>query len=504
MNMKTVLEDMNKCQGCRACELVCPVRCIRIIRDEEGFQYPQIDAEQCLECGLCSEICKSSRETQGQNQKVYAMYNNDESIRKASSSGGIFYLLAKWVIEQEGIVSGVEFDEKLYAKHTLIDRIEDIPKLMGSKYVQSDTEDIYASVKKVLMTNKWVLFTGTPCQIRGLYRYLQKDYSNLITCAIVCHGVPSPDIWKRYIKMKEGICGQAIRIVDFRNKQYEGWKNFHVNYKYEDITEENRYQDDVYFRGFLENLYLRPSCYTCEGDWKMCEADLIIGDLWGVENICPEVNGYNGISLVITNSSKGENLVKGIQNQVYRKSIPLEQALYYNPPLKYASMSNNKRSKFYKELSETGNLLDAIHINLRREPTLEKRMLDWAPIWKKYIRAILSGATIGNKLKKMNYNKIGVYAVTDITELVIMDLYQNGYTKNEIKLFDKKSNKISVGGDIISSDIPEVLLEMYSTAKIEAIIICSMTYENEIMLWMKANNINMENVYGIDEIISYL
>ena len=189
------------CTGCHSCYNVCPKKCIDMKFDEEGFLYPSIDSSKCVECGLCEKVCPIIHTIEIENEPIaVGCYNKDEKIRMDSSSGGIFTLLSELVIQYGGVVFGAEFDENYNVRHSYVDNIEDLYKFRGSKYVQSTIGNSYYNAKQFLEQGRQVLFSGTPCQITGLKRYLQKDYDNLICQDIVCHGVPSTNVWEHYKK----------------------------------------------------------------------------------------------------------------------------------------------------------------------------------------------------------------------------------------------------------------------------------------------------------------
>ena len=203
--MNNYFETYNKkdCNGCGVCTLKCPKNAIKMEVDEEGFLYPVIDKEKCINCGLCKRICPNNPEEKNNNSKTYIAYNLDKEEKKKSSSGGMFAPIAKWVINHNGVVFGVTFNEKLEAYHTYVDNIEDIVKFQGSKYVRSDLKDSYKKAEEFLKEGKYVLFTGTPCQCQGIRAYMQNKYDKLITCEIVCHANPSPKVFKMYVKNLE-------------------------------------------------------------------------------------------------------------------------------------------------------------------------------------------------------------------------------------------------------------------------------------------------------------
>ena len=275
--------EKKDCSGCMACMNICPKNAIMMKEDKNGFKYPKIDEKLCIDCGLCSKACPVINKLKENlyNIKVYACKNKDENIRKKSSSGGLFTLFAKYILDQEGVVFGAKYDENLRVIHDYIEKDDNINEFRGSKYVQSDINSTYAKAKKFLSNGRKVLFTGTPCQIEGLITYLGKNYSNLYTQDFICHGVPSPKVWKKYLDYKKEKCGEDPIKVNFRDKEVLGWSNFQVKYKYKSKDEIVHHDDDYYMNFFLRNYDLRESCYNCHFKKIRRNSDLTIADFLG-------------------------------------------------------------------------------------------------------------------------------------------------------------------------------------------------------------------------------
>ena len=329
--------NRNKCNGCTACKIGCPTNCISMKEDNLGFLYPHVDENKCIDCSFCERVCPELNQKSNIisfQKEVYAAFSKNDSLRKNSSSGGIFSLIATSVIMDKGIVFGAAFEEDFHSvKHILIYSIEDLHKIRGSKYAQSNLNNTFVEVKKNLDEGKKVLFSGTPCQIAGLNSFLQKRYDNLYLIDFVCHGVPAPSVWKEYIKYLEKKAKGKACYVTFRDKR-NGWANYSLkvifNNKKSYIKE---YSDDMYMRGFLHDYYLRPSCYDCAHKGIDRISDITLGDLWGADKIIPEHNDDKGISLVIVSSSKGSDLLKGIKNNVCSVPIDISDVLLANSAL---------------------------------------------------------------------------------------------------------------------------------------------------------------------------
>lgn len=338
------IEDKSKCSGCHSCYNVCPKQCITMIEDQEGFWYPEVDKNQCIDCGLCEKRCPILNDMNVDNQpQAYACYNKDESIRKESSSGGVFTLLATLVIENGGIVYGASFNDKNMVEHIEINNVNDLCKLRGSKYVQSRIRDTYSRVREYLNQGRLVYFSGTPCQIDGLLAYLNKKYENLILQDIVCHGVPSPKVWKKYLEQFN--IEKDAKIL-FRDKS-TGWDSYSFTIDQKDKFTQLSSQNE-YMKVFLKNLCLRPSCYNCHSKSLHRNSDITLADFWGINNICPELYDNKGTSLVFINSEKGNELFNRIKKNIEYKAVNINEASKYNPS-SYQSVSLPKNRSKYME-----------------------------------------------------------------------------------------------------------------------------------------------------------
>lgn len=299
------ISDKRNCTGCGACCNICPRESISMIYDYEGFLYPVVSKEYCIECGLCEMSCPQLKPLSGEKRpiQIKAAYNENEDVRINSSSGGIFTLLAEYVLDVGGVVIGASFVNDWNVEHIVIHSKTELKRLRGSKYVQSHTRNIYNLAKSYLFENREVLFSGTPCQISGLKAFLKKEYSNLITVEIICHGVPSTTVFKRYIQ--EVAKGEIISHINMREK-LEGWKKYHITINNYTST----WTNDLFLRSFLSNLILRPSCYNCKHKKGRCGSDIALGDFWGVKSCHQELDDDKGLSLVFLNSEKGVGYLK--------------------------------------------------------------------------------------------------------------------------------------------------------------------------------------------------
>lgn len=276
---------------------------------------------------------------------AYAVYHRNKQIRMQSSSGGVFYTIANYVILNGGIISGAKFDDNWDVEHGFGDKIEEIRQFMGSKYVQSSMKDTYKKIKIELECDRLVLFTGTPCQVAGLLCYLGKDYTNLITVDFICHGVPSRLVWREYLNTVSN--QKKITNIDFRSKT-QGWKNYKLKILYSDDSyyEQDPYKN-LYMRGFLQNLYLRPSCYECRFKGYHHDADITMGDFWGIEKILPELYDNIGTSIVLLHSQTGKKIWSEISHDFITQKVSAEVLEETNMAALKSVELNDKRRLFY-------------------------------------------------------------------------------------------------------------------------------------------------------------
>lgn len=345
-----VLEDMKKCCGCHACYNICPKRAIKMEEDEKGFKYPTIDPKKCIKCGLCKKVCPVLNNKESRNEPTaYAAYNKDEAIRKQSSSGGIFTLLAEEILDRNGVVFGASFDKEFKVCHTYIESKDELLKFRGSKYVQSSIGDTYKKAKIFLENDKYVLFTGTPCQIEGLKSFLNKDYEKLYTQDIICHGVPSPKVWEKYKEYRNKKDKNELKKVNFRNKD-NGWKEYNMDFEYNRFQYKINHNNDLYMKAFLRNTILRDSCYNCQFKKKNRISDITLADFWGIEKVLPQMDDNKGTSLVIVNTEKGKELIEKIKSKIMFKQVNLEDAIKYNPSMVSSSTKDKNRDKFFQNI----------------------------------------------------------------------------------------------------------------------------------------------------------
>ncbi|MHC1770855.1 MAG: Coenzyme F420 hydrogenase/dehydrogenase, beta subunit C-terminal domain [Flexilinea sp.] len=352
--MIEITEKYN-CSGCKSCYNVCPVDCISMDCDQEGFWYPSVDKLRCVRCEKCVKACPILNPTECHNDvaEAYAARAKDDNIRLQSSSGGIFTLLAETIIDKGGIVFGAVFAEDFSVHHIIIRKQQDISKLRGSKYVQSDIGESFKETQVCLENNLPVLFSGTPCQIAGLISFLNRDYEQLLCVDFICHGVPSPKVWRKYINLRESISNSVIQSVAFRNKRF-GWKKYSVFIKFSNGTEYLRsLNEDIFMKSFLKNLCLRPSCFQCRFKKNDRLSDITLADFWGISNLLDNFDDDNGVSLVWIHSQRGKEIFSKNVDRIDFRGVDLMDTLKLNPSATRSVTLPNKREFFFTKLDIT-------------------------------------------------------------------------------------------------------------------------------------------------------
>ncbi len=346
--------DPSLCTGCSACVSSCPKSCIEMKPDKDGFLYPEIDDTKCISCGKCRNTCPVLNRYKDDNKEpeVMAAVNKKEDVRLNSSSGGVFSALAEKIISEGGVVFGAAYDKDFKVVHRAAENAEEIKAFRGSKYVQSEIGDSYRKAKEALESGRAVLFTGTPCQIGGLYACLNKEYDNLYTQDFICHGVPSPKVWKKYVKYREQAADSKTVNVSFRNKQ-NGWKRFSMRFDFvngKDYTQ--ILSNDLYMQGFLSHLFLRSSCHHCAFKNMHRKADITLADFWGVERIYPKRNDDKGVSLVMLQSEKGNALWVDVAGEFEHWQVPFADAIKSNSSYLRSFEASPLRERFLSDVDK--------------------------------------------------------------------------------------------------------------------------------------------------------
>ena len=352
--MQRIIDNEDLCSGCHACFSVCPIGCIQMELDKEGFLYPVINQELCIHCGLCQRACNIVNEKRDKEiiPTAYAIMSNNEEERINSSSGGVFALLCRNVIADNGIIFAVEFNAKeKRIQHVGVESYEDIYKLQGAKYAQSAVGKVFHQVKENLEKDRLVLFVGTPCQIAGLDAFLGKRYNKLILVDFICHGVPSQKLMLKYLNqfIKEDFAG--VRI-NFRDKKF-GWQYYSFLIEKDDKTIYRKiFKEDGYLCAFIKNKTLRKSCYKCSHKTLDRKSDITLGDFWGVTSIIPDMNDGKGTSLVLVHTEKGQKLIREIEPSAKVRKVDAQIAIKHNPSAVKSVAMPKIRETIYDEIDK--------------------------------------------------------------------------------------------------------------------------------------------------------
>lgn len=375
-----IRKNTANCCGCYACENVCSVGAITFVNDEEGFWYPRVDKELCIQCGKCVKVCPCVTIPKVLPVKeTYACYAKDKHELMTSSSGGAFAVLAREVLRKDGYVCGAAFDDDFSVAHKVIHSEDQLNELKGTKYVQSKIGTVYSEIKTLLDQNNLILFSGTPCQVAGLKSFLNRDYEKLINIDLICHGVPSPQVWQDYLN--EISEGKNLTGVSFRNKE-NGISSPTMSFVFDDGTAiKTNVADNPYYKGFINNCFLRPSCFECKfKGLKRC-SDITIGDFWAVKEYYPEFAGEYGNSAVIIRTEKVQKLFASVQNSLNAISVQEKVLSVWNECLLKPTKRNEKREMFYERKKEYSlipllDLLNEWKTPIKEKESMMKKMVN--------------------------------------------------------------------------------------------------------------------------------
>lgn len=387
-------DDKTKCSGCMACYNICPQKCISMIEDEEGFLYPKVDMDACVNCGLCDRTCPLNEK----NNKKYGVVqseivqNKDLEVLRQSTSGGAFTPIAQYILQRNGVVFGVEMDEDSnFVKHIKVEREESLIRFRNSKYVQSYVGNSFDDAKQELQKGRLVCFSGTPCQIQGLKNYLHKEYENLITVDVVCRGVPSPGVWKKYtdyLKRKG-----KLSSVRFRDKSL-GYQYSTMEVVYKDgKIERNGIESDQWLRMFFSGMILRPSCPAC--NFRSVErcSDFTIWDCFNVSDLTKDLDETKGATRMLIHTERGQEIFNEIRDRFY----------VVDADVNTVAVGITEKPDFNKRKSE--------FIQDYNKLSMEELLNEWFPMTfkvkvKKLTRRILNGIGLDMLIKKLK-RKIG-------------------------------------------------------------------------------------------------
>lgn len=357
MNKYLTTHNKSQCCGCGACVFACPKKCIHLMTNEEGFIYPEVDKSACIGCNKCASVCpfENANEYKHHNPKAFSAYTNNTDYIMNSSSGGVFSEIATSFLVSGGVVCGVTIDKNHQVYHTIIDKTEDLIKLQGSKYVQSDLHSCFKDIADVLRSGQKLLFSGTPCQVSAIKKVFKSQ--NLYTIDVLCHGVPSQKLFNEYIKYLEDKHNGELIEIAFRDKEKNGW-SITQKYKIHKKSKIYTYYLDrhlsEYFSGFLRNMTQRESCYECPYTTIERVGDITLADFWGVDKVRPELYHAEGTSLVLVNSKQGADMLTDISANIVCSEVSIEEAVYQNVNFMSPPERNPARDNIYFEIYKNG------------------------------------------------------------------------------------------------------------------------------------------------------
>ncbi len=370
------------CSGCSACADVCPVRAITMQADEEGFLYPVIDGNKCIHCGKCDKICgfvpKKSAEVGYELPKTYGIKHKDEFTRLTSRSGAAFIAFSDYILDQGGVIYGAAMQEDFSVCHIRAESRVSRDLMKGAKYVQSDVTRIYPQVAQDLTSGRTVLFSGTPCQVSGLYAMLDAQKvskENLICCDLVCHGTPSPAIWKDYITYIEKKYSTSVLKADFRDKSF-GWDSHCESFV---LKNGKKIVSRDYTDLFYDHIMMRPSCHNCHFANVNRVADITLADFWGIEKNDASFNDNKGVSLVLISSSKGAELLEKVKGQLHCFECDIKNCI--QPTLTKPTLASGRRNQFWNDYTQ----------------------MDFAAFLKKYTKPLTSLGRTKRSIKQLLY-----------------------------------------------------------------------------------------------------
>lgn len=345
-------DDKQRCCGCGACANACPKKCISMEADQEGFLYPKIKKETCIDCGLCERVCPVIQVDNDREfaQQGYIVQHRNDDVRKESTAGGAFTAIAQYVISLGGVAFGAAYDERFNVHHIAVESEEDLWRFRNSKYVQSRTEEALGQAKEYLQEGRMVCFSGTPCQIEGLKRCLRKEYENLITVDVVCHAVPSPLVFRKYVQMQRQQLGSSIGNIRFRDKHY--------GYQYSTMTVKDNFGKDLYaygidtdpmLRSFFANVCDRPSCYDCQFKKRYRVSDFTIWDCYPVYEFNKTMDDDKGTTRVLVHSEKGRKIFEKIKAGLKWHEVDPDDLTKGVKEMFYSVPISEKRSRFMED-----------------------------------------------------------------------------------------------------------------------------------------------------------
>lgn len=438
---ENIKSNIKECSGCSACANICPVNAIKMTQDSEGFYKPVIDEDKCIFCGACLNICPvdNNKFSHNEKPKVYAAMA-DDNIRKISSSGGAFSIIANEILEENGIVCGAAFGDNWRVEHIIVDNKKDLSKLRKSKYVQSYISDtLYKELKRYLDENKKVLFTGVPCQVAGLLNYLQKDYPNLYTIDLICAYAPSPKVFEMYLK--ENFKDEEIQDINFRDKENTDWNCSILKLKLKLKLKDNSIidiYDKKYMQPYLDRLFKGSQCESCKFKKFPRPGDFTIGDFWKIDKFTPNMNDKKGTSAILLNSTKSEELFNKIKNKFSKlKEMPFESAAW-QIDVKHKILKTPACKKFFEDI-------DVKPYNQNIKEAVKETNVGITNWWFVNNRgAILTNYALNEMVKSLGYNALTINYVTPFER----KNFSTGFAKEFAEKYLQRTRWINTKNDL--------------------------------------------------------
>lgn len=486
-----VLNDMSKCYGCGKCSAICPVSAIHMEQNEEGFLYPLIDTTKCINCGLCENECIVNIDVQQKIilDKVYACYADEKSV-SGSTSGGIFYQIARQIINDGGAVYGAKLNDDFLVVHERTADLEELESIRGSKYVQSDISEIFQSVVKDVKEGRRVLFSGTGCQV-GAVKSLIGDDKNLVCVEVACMGCPSPGVWKRYLN-EYIAAGKKVKGISCRDKSVS-WEEPLFSVYGDNWEKKERYEENAYMTGFGQAMFLRPTCHDCHFKGNRSMADIKIGDFWGISKLAPDFYNKNGTSVVIVQTENGNNIFESIKENLSIKTFRYKEAVLNNPYFELSIAQSKKRELFF-QMWKNGDKLETIVEECKNHiPTLLEITAERYVILEKYCDLLVEGKET-QFFEANEYKNIAFYGINDFARLIA-----NGLKKSGVKInyfIDKSYYQWDEYVDGIKVISP-VQVDSYD---IDCIVVVPLYYNNNILETLLTQEIDLNKVVSIRSI----
>ena len=410
--LNTVI-DKHKCTMCGACLNVCPVNAITVKEDDDGFAYPHINKDKCTNCGLCTKRCPAlhPQNTSEIVEKLptpvcYGGYSKNDEVREKSSSGGVFSILADYVLSKGGYVCGAKFVKGATLEHVIINNKEDLAPLRGSKYVQSNVNDVYKKIKKLLEKDSYVLFTGTPCQVAALYQVLGKDYEKLLTVDLLCTGCPSQKIFKQHLNEITDNNEENITEIKFRDKR-NGWRDYWVTIKSPNKSTEVPATENAYMTGFTQKILIRKACTDCHFNRLPRQGDFTLGDFWGVEHQNKDIDDNKGTSAILVNTTKAQNILTEIKSDFQAlKNVPQKNIQDFNM-VEWKSYPHPHREYFFAKYrkGEYTSVNDLINETINKTDGIA--LLNYSYSKDNY-GSVLTAYALQEKLRQKGYSPVNI------------------------------------------------------------------------------------------------